>query len=225
MDPRIFSSICVADAADVTFCLVCCGKCEWSETGNTRVIGQLVHMLAFRFLGCVTRLANHPEMLMSDETWDKLVKRSRIIYSVIHFTSPCSECKLPQSFYFKPSFPTWGCRLPSLLPISLTFPARCPGGTVHPEIRSVCCYSCRFPRWPAAPWFYLTLRKTCVFFYSLCTCMKSTKLNFRPHQSIFRPPWPISCFPPISFLKVRHYLMSFDHKFIMLASSIYLYSY
>lgn len=109
-------------------CLVCCGKCEWSETGNGRAIGQSVHMLAVRFLGCVT-LA---EMLMSDETWDKLVKRSRIIYSVIHFTSPCSECKLPQSFYFKPSFPSRGCRLPSLLPISLTFSARCPGGNRTP---------------------------------------------------------------------------------------------
>lgn len=150
---------------------------------------------------------------MSDETWDKLVKRSRIIYSVIHFTSPCSECKLPQSFYFKPSFPTRGGRLPSLLPISLTFPARCPGGTVHHEIKSVCCSSCRFPRWPAAPWFYLTPRETCVFFYSLCTCMKNNKLDFRPHQHIFRPPWPISCPPPICLLKHQHYFLIFDHRF------------
>lgn len=110
---------------------------------------------------------------MSDETWDKLVKRSRIIYSVIHFTSPCSECKLPQSFYFKPSFPSRGCRLPSLLPIRLAFLARCPGGNCTPWDKECLCFLPLASRWPAALWFYHSLKntnsKTHVFFYSLYT--------------------------------------------------------
>ena len=121
----------------------------------------------------------------------ELVKRSHIIYSVIHFTSPCSECKLRQSFYFKPSFPSRGCRLPSLLSIRLTFLGRCPKGTVHLEIRSVCGSSCRFPRWPAALCFFRAPKKiqTMEPMFSCILC-EDNKLDFSPQSSIFRPPWP-----------------------------------
>lgn len=82
------------------------------------------------------------KLQMTDETWDERVKRSEIICSVIHFTIPSSDCKLPQSCYFKPSFPTRGCRLPSLLPIRLIVPAMCPRRNTTPweNRRYVCGY-------------------------------------------------------------------------------------
>lgn len=56
---------------------------------------------------CVTPPSRHQ---VADVWQDMLVNRSWIIYSVIHFTIPSWDCKLLQSCYFKPSFPTWGCR-------------------------------------------------------------------------------------------------------------------
>lgn len=81
---------------------------------------------------CVTPPSRHQ---VADVWQDMLVNRSWIIYSVIHFTIPSWDCKLLQSCYFKPSFPTWGCRLPSFLPVRHKCTAMCPGRSRVPRER------------------------------------------------------------------------------------------
>lgn len=110
--------ICIADMVDdlTRFTVLCALYNEWFKAEIQRICDW-----STAWFTCTQRIfpvAQHDQMSlklqMTDETWDKLVKRSHIIYSVIHFTIPCSDTQLPQSCCFKPSFPTRGCRLPSL---------------------------------------------------------------------------------------------------------------
>ena len=91
-------------------CSVCEPKLDiWQGHEGSNSHSAQVHRVSM-----LSNTRKSTKLWMTDDASDERVKRSQIIYSVIHFTVPSSDCKLPQSCYFKPSFPTWGCRYQAL---------------------------------------------------------------------------------------------------------------